>query len=120
MKIYLAGPMRGYHNFNFAAFDYAAEWLRADGHEVFSPAEHDRATYGPNVENNPTGDEHAAPPGCTINKCLLADTAWICRHAEAIALLPGWEKSKGALAEKAVAECLGLTIIILGKSYING
>ena len=46
MRIYLAGPMRNYPRNNFPAFDAAAAKLRADGHEVFNPAEHDRKTYG--------------------------------------------------------------------------
>jgi len=119
MKVYLAGPMRGYPNFNFPAFDFAAAALRSQGHEVFSPAERDREAYGPEVENNPTGDESKGPPGLTIRDCMLADTDWICRHAEAIALLPGWEKSRGALAEKALGEAIGATIIILGQEYVN-
>lgn len=119
MKIYLAGPMRGYPNFNFAAFDYAAAKLRAEGHHVFSPAERDREAYGPEVENNPTGDESKAPEGCTIEDCMLADTAWICRYAEAIALLPGWEKSTGANAERALGVAIGATIIVLGKRYVQ-
>ena len=53
-------------------------------------------------------------------KVFRMDTEWICRHADAVALLPGYERSFGALAEKALAEALGLTVIILGKEYING
>jgi Domain of unknown function (DUF4406) len=118
MKIYLAGPMRNKPNFNFPAFDYAAEKLRVDGHTVFSPAERDRIAYGKEVENNPTGDESKAPPGCTINDCMAADCEWICRNADAIALLPGWEVSAGATAELALAKALGLSAIILGKEYV--
>jgi hypothetical protein len=119
MKIYLAGPMRGKPNFNFPAFDFAADKLRQEGHRVFSPAERDRDTYGAEVENNPTGDESKAPAGCTINDCMLADTQWICVNAEAIALLPGWEQSSGANAEMALGRALGLTIILLGKAYVQ-
>lgn len=119
MKIYLAGPMRGYPNFNFPAFDYAAAKLRHYGHEVFSPAERDRKAYGPEIEINPTGDEaKVSNPACTINDCMKADTSWICDHATAIALLPGWEKSSGARAEYALAQALGLTVMILGKEYV--
>lgn len=121
MIIYLAGPMRGIPNFNFPAFDYAAEKLRAGGHFVFSPAEHDRKKNGAEIENNPTGDEALATEktGFSLNEALAADTHFICTRAHAIALLPGWEKSSGAQAELALAKALGLTQIILGKDYVK-
>lgn len=120
MRIYLAGPMRGIPYFNFPAFDFAAKKLRADGHVVFSPAERDREYYGDEIQNNPTGDEKlVSNPKCTIQDCMEADTRWICRHADAIALLPGWEKSSGASAELALIKALGLTWIVLGKEYIQ-
>lgn len=120
MKIYLAGPMRGIPNFNFPAFDHAAAKLRLQGFEVFSPAERDRKAYGQGIENNPTGDEALVTnPACTINDCMSADCEWICRHADAIALLPGWEKSSGANAELALAKALGLTEIKLGKAFVS-
>lgn len=121
-SIYLAGPMRGYFNFNFAAFDYAAAKLRAEGFFVFSPAERDREVYGAEIEHNPTGDEAkavATNAACTINDCMKADTAWLCDHATAIALLPGWEKSSGAGTELSLARTLGLTVIELGKVYVE-
>lgn len=120
MKIYLAGPMRGYPNFNFPAFDYAATLLRKEGHEVFSPAERDRSVHGMKLEDNPTGDEKLATAnvGFSLRKALAADTAYISNHATAIALLPFWEKSSGARAEHALALCLGHTVIILGNDYV--
>lgn len=119
MRIYLAGPMRGIPNFNFPAFDFAANQLRREGHEVFSPAERDRAAYGSAVEDNPTGDESKAPPGCTIEDCMAADCEWICRNADTIAVLPGWEKSSGAGAETSLGKALGLSLIVLGKRYVQ-
>ena len=120
MKLYLAGPMRGYPNFNFPAFDFAAAKLREQGFEVFSPAERDRHIYGSEIEINPTGDENTVTnPECTINDCMSADCEWICRNADAIALLPGWEKSTGANAELALARALGLSVLTLGKDYVN-
>lgn len=120
MKIYLAGPMRGIPSFNFPAFDYAAAKLRDRGFEVFSPAERDREAYGAEIENNPTGDEgQVSNTACTIRDCMAVDCDWIARNAEAIALLPGWEGSSGALAELALSKALGLTVIVLGKEYVH-
>lgn len=119
MKIYLAGPMRGYENFNFPAFDKAALALRKTNELVFSPAERDRDVHGGELEKNATGneDEAASNHGFSLREALKADMDWICDHAEAIALLPGWEKSTGATAEHALARALGLTVMILGKEY---
>ena len=121
MKIYLAGPMRGIPQFNFPAFDFAAAKLRAEGHEVFSPADRDRTIHGVVLEDNPTGDEQIAVEkvGFSLRKALGDDTAWICASAEAVALLPGWDKSKGAVAEAALAVALGLETIILGPEYVH-
>ena len=41
MKLYLAGPMRGYYNYNFQQFEDATAYLRWLGHEVVSPHEID-------------------------------------------------------------------------------
>lgn len=120
MKIYLAGPMRNIPSFNFPAFHHAAAILRAQGHEVFSPAEHDIKKNGPGIADNPTGDETLATQkdGFSIRAALEADTQYICRHADAVALLPGWNKSKGAIAEAALAEAIGIQIIELGDEYV--
>lgn len=121
MKLYLAGPMRGIPNFNFPAFDYAAGKLREAGFEVFSPAERDRDIHGTKLEDNASGDEKeaAAKVGFSLREALGADTAWISAQADGIALLPGWEKSSGANAELALARALGLTVIHLGKEYVQ-
>jgi hypothetical protein len=116
MKIYLAGPMRGYAHFNFPAFHAAAAKLRAAGHEVFSPAEKDIDHHGEDISaGNLDGCEikAAADHGFSLRRALGDDLAWICAHAEAIALLPGWGASKGANAERAAAIALGLEIMFL-------
>jgi hypothetical protein len=106
MNIYLAGPMRGYPNFNKPAFMAAAHQLSTRGHRVFNPVEETIKLYGAGVyEDNPAGDEAITP----INPRLVFfnDVAFICLHADAVVLLPGWEASKGAFAEKALAVALG-------------
>lgn len=118
-NVYLAGPMSGLPNFNSPAFDYAAKKLREQGYVVFSPAEWDREVYGEGIKQNLTGDiAVAASAGFSLQETMEADTRWICRHATAIALLPGWEKSKGVGVELALARYLGLTVIELGSEYV--
>jgi hypothetical protein len=117
MRIYLAGAMRNIPFFNFPAFHAAAAKLRAEGHEVFSPAERDIERHG-GVDisaGNVTGDEResAEKHGFDLRVALGEDLAWICAHAEAIALLPGWTRSRGATAEHATALALGLKVIQL-------
>jgi len=105
VKLYLAGKMTGISQFNFPAFHDAARLLRGAGYEVFSPAEHDEAMGFDSSQM--TGFEVLDGP-YTLREMLLADTSWICTHAEGIALIPGWETSKGAVAELALARALGL------------
>ncbi len=109
-KTYVAGPMRGYPEFNFPAFMMATARLRAAGHEVFNPAERDNEKHGTDIsKGNVNGDENvaAAQHGFNLREALAADAKWICEEATAIFMLRGWEKSKGAVAEKALAEALG-------------
>ena len=106
--------MRGYPQFNFPAFFKAAGALEEEGFEVFNPAARDVAKYGDAIYlGNDTGSTDVATKsvGFSLREALAADLAWICEHADAIALLPGWEKSKGACAEKALAEALNLVIL---------
>jgi hypothetical protein len=107
MKVYLAGPMSGLPDFNFPAFHAAARALRNAGHEVFSPAEKDLEVWG-NMET--------IRAKANYRECLRWDLNWILDHAEAIALLPGWEKSKGVAIELALAEVLGLQRIDIGAA----
>jgi hypothetical protein len=112
MKIYLAGKMRGLPNFGHQAFRDGAAKLRAEGHQVFSPVESTESVYGSNVyRDNPEGDEDKA--GIDGRLVFWLDLEFICKHADAIALLPGWENSKGARAELATAMALGLEVMKL-------
>lgn len=100
MKVYLAGPMSGYPLHNFPAFDEAAAALRSAGHEVTSPAEIDRAHgFDP---NDIVGELQY---GMFLRRSLRAML-----DCEAIALLPGWEQSRGAQIEMAVARAIGMSL----------
>jgi len=100
MRVYIAGPMRGLPGWNFPAFDAAEERWRASGHTAFSPAQVDRALkYGPEQGESPDHLRHVINVDIT---CIMA--------ADALALLPGWENSRGATVELALAQFLGLPI----------
>lgn len=110
-KVYLAGKMRGVPEFNKPAFDIAAAKLRAEGHEVFSPVESTISMYGDVYTGNMTGDESLTP--IDSRRVFAADMEFICKRADAVALLPDWKTSKGATAEHATAVALGLEVIEL-------
>lgn len=111
--IYIAGPMRGIPEFNFPAFAKAAAYLRSHGWKVFSPAEKDIEVHGKDIsKGNAEGSEEVATKehGFDLRRALDDDTTWICRNATAIYMLHGWQNSKGAIAEKALADALGLLV----------
>lgn len=117
-KVYLAGPMSNIPYFNFPAFFDGEKILRNLGYEeIFNPAQHDVDTYGDFWKDCPTGshDEAKSREGApiTYRDVLRKDLNWILDHAEVIALLPGWENSKGVKAEKALTDCLKLEVIFL-------
>lgn len=104
-RVYLAGPMNGYKDYNFDAFIIAARELREKGYAVFSPAENDFILYGNDFLQHP---ERFNP-----RESMADDLYWISKYADAIALLPGWEKSRGTNVELTTAKYLGLEIIEL-------
>jgi hypothetical protein len=110
--IYIAGPMTGYPNLNHELFNDTAEAFEDGGWEVFNPAEADLAEYGSveETEKAMTEDNQAV-----MRNLLSTDLAWICERANAIAMLPGWERSLGARAEHATAVALGIEIIYLSS-----
>lgn len=101
-RIYIAGPMRGIEHWNFPAFDAAAQDFRALGWVVVSPADLDReAGFNPNATTLPEG---------FLRDAMKRDLPAIC-DCDAIALLPGWEQSKGVEVELTLARFLGLRVI---------
>lgn len=110
MKLYLAGPMQGLPQFNFPMFNRVAAQLRADGHQVFNPAERDIERHGgvDISKGNDSGDVKLAAKdhAFSLREALADDTAFICNEADGIVMLPGWEHSNGAMAEWTLARAL--------------
>jgi hypothetical protein len=94
MRIYLAGKMSGLPDLGFPAFHAAAAKLRAEGHEVVSPAE---------LQPDKTAEWTAC-----LRDCLAALV-----RCDAIALLPNWRDSRGARLEHHVARNLRMPVIHL-------
>lgn len=114
--LYLSGRMRSLPLFNFPQFHEAAKWLREQGYEVYNPAEHeDPSEVADSLERDPVG---------LARELFAEDTRVICMEADGVAMLPGWDKSKGARAEKALAEAIGLQVLFLrthqGKWWVDG
>lgn len=89
-RLYLSGPITGIKDMNRPAFTTAAKWLRAAGHQVVNP--HD---IGEPAELLLPWEEY-----------LRADLIVMLQECEALAQLPGWESSRGALLEAHVADSL--------------
>lgn len=130
--VYIAGPMRGYPGYNFHVFeqaqktveayrhlfvlgddfeiDYASEQERVD---ICNPAMLDILRYDLAGLAAESGWQAAGqwlldnPQEFDLRKALGEDMEWIAYSADHIVLLPGWQDSKGACAEKALSEALG-------------
>lgn len=100
VTVYLSGPMTGLPEYNIPAFNAEATRLRECGFKVLNPAD-------------PMPDEDAVRklenPDARFRAYMSRDLSWIC-VSDVVAQLPGWEKSRGATLEAAVAISLGVVI----------
>lgn len=101
MKIYVAGPMSGYPEHNFPAFQEATRILRGRGYEVISPAE---------LDLNEVSVDHEALAKVPWDWYLRRDIKLLV-DCDGVFLLPGWSGSRGAMLERHIALALGMTII---------
>ncbi|POB12318.1 DUF4406 domain-containing protein [Sulfobacillus sp. hq2] len=92
MRLYLAGPMTGYPDYNYPAFFAAADALRHAGYTILNPAD---------IGLHPTW---------TWADYMRVGLDTLTTHAEAVAVLPGWEASRGARLEVRLARRLGLRV----------
>jgi hypothetical protein len=110
-KVYIAGPMSGVPQFNYPAFDEAAGYIRGMGYEAISPAEMDDPHIREAALASETGNfrefdellkgEDHEPE--TWGDFLSRDVKLIADEVDAVALLDGWENSRGARLEAFVA-----------------
>lgn len=104
LKIYIAGPMSGIEDFNYPAFTDAETKLHAAGFAPINPAHHERL--------NPTGKP--MPWDWYMRHAIEAVT-----RADGVALLDGWERSRGARLERRIATELGIPVGTL-RGWVRG
>ena len=90
MKLYIAGPMTGLPNFNYPAFERAEALLHNHGYSVESPHHN-----GEDGQQERFAYEEFIRMGL---RQLLS--------CEGVALLDGWERSRGAKIELYVARAV--------------
>lgn len=88
--VFIAGPMTGYHNFNRSEFNTEAGLLEERGFTVLNPA--------------------ILPDGLRHDQYLHITLSML-EQADAVFLLNGWEKSRGATREFDRACELGLLFL---------
>jgi hypothetical protein len=93
-RLYVAGPMTGYPQFNYPTFMEAAADLAAEGFVVENPAE------------NPEQSSWLNYMRLSLRQISRVD---------GIAVLPGWELSRGAVLEVHVAHTLGLPVLTVDQ-----
>jgi hypothetical protein len=95
--------------FNFPAFDQLAAMLRSYGYEVVSPAELDDPVDRAAALASPDGSALSYGQGVkkTWGAFLARDVKLLVDDGiDAVVVLPGWEKSRGARLETFVANAL--------------
>lgn len=104
--------MTGIQNFNAEEFLKTAKHLENEGFEVFNPAQHDlEAGFNPFGCSGHESKDELAELGFSLRGALAADLEWIARNAEYVAVMDGWETSKGVAAELALADALGIPVV---------
>lgn len=105
MRLYIAGPMRGYPQFNFQKFDEVCKRVEDAGHIAIGPQRLDRL-FGINEHSL---EEQDITPALMRN-FFRRDCIAITDEAEGVVMLDGWECSSGSRFEYALATALGLPV----------
>lgn len=97
-RIYVAGPMSGFPNLNHEAFFEAEEQLKKHGWQVVNPARMDLDA----------GIDPAQPMAEYDYEDAARRDIEALKDCDAIYLMAGWQHSRGACWERALAVHFGL------------
>ncbi len=112
MRVYIAGPMRGYPELNFPEFFRVEAIWKNLGWDVVNPAQMDKDHgYDPTVKVS-----GAAP---SFAECMARDLPAVA-SCDAIALMTGWQKSVGANTELRHAIDLGKAVYDANTQQVVG
>lgn len=92
-RVYIAGPMTGIPEYNYPAFNAAAEILRKCGYLPVNPADH-------GIVDGAVWEDYFAYDLGQLGTCGR------------LYLLPGWTRSKGAIIEFQLATALKMEIML--------
>ena len=112
-KVYIAGPMSGMPMLNQNAFHEAEKNLKRSNlfREIINPAKLDTSQDIEEQEQHALTDKEYRKNAIARDLSLLVE-------CDSIYMLSGWENSKGAQVEHALANYLGLTIFYQSKATI--
>lgn len=113
-KLYIAGPMTGYEQWNFPEFFRVEKALLELGYDVINPAHND----GPDLESALASAGSTEKPNYTWNYYMKRDLPHV-MECDGLLLLEGWQNSKGAKLEVHVAKALGLPLYILRGGVVK-
>lgn len=119
LRLYIAGPMTGLPQFNIPTFDAVADELRALGFDAVSPAELDDEATRAAALQSPDGSMADPLNGETWGDFLARDVKLIADSIDAIALLPGWEDSRGAQLEVFVGRLCRLPVFLYNAELLD-
>ena len=122
-RCYIAGPMRSKPEFNYPAFMEAERRLKLNGWEVFNPAQMDIDHDDGGADLTLSIDEQHEHASAPVNArryawrdCGILIKTMRAEEGDAIVMLPDWEESTGAIAERAIAKWVGLSIMTLEEA----
>jgi hypothetical protein len=92
-RVFICGPMSGFPQFNYPAFDRTEFLYKIRGYKVENPA-----------KNFPISEPFILLPWHEYLRVSIRQLT----YCDRIYKLPGWWKSKGALLESLIAFCLGI------------